>query len=33
VVITVILAVATTVYLVWQFFRLDLDRVKEIFGA
>ncbi len=32
VVFTVILAVATTAYLVWQFFTLDLDRVGEIYG-
>ncbi len=31
VVITVVLAVVTTAYLVWQFFRLDLDAVGEIF--
>ena len=32
VIFTVILAVATTVYLVWQFFTLDLNRVREIYG-
>ncbi len=32
VVITVILAVATTAYMLWQFFCLDLDRVAEIYG-
>ena len=31
VVFTVVLAVATTVYLVWQFFTLDLNRVEEIY--
>ena len=31
VVFTVILAVATTVYLVWQFFTLDPERVEEIY--
>ena len=31
VVFTVILAVATTAYLVWQFFTLDLTRVEEIY--
>lgn len=33
VVFTVVLAVATAVYLVWQFFRLELDRVGEIYSA
>ena len=33
VVFTVLLAVATTAYLTWQFFTLDMDRVKEIYGA
>ena len=32
VIFTAILAVATTAYLVWQFFVLDLRRVGEIFG-
>ncbi len=32
VVFTVILAVATTAYLVWQFFRLDLGEVGQIWG-
>lgn len=31
VIFTAVLAVATAVYLVWQFFRLELDRVGEIF--
>ena len=31
VVFTAVLAVATAVYLVWQFFRLDLGRVREIY--
>ena len=33
VVFTAVLAVATAVYLVWQFFRLDLDEVGKIFKA
>ena len=33
VIFTAVLAVATAVYLVWQFFRLDLDRVGEIYRA
>ena len=33
VIFTAVLAVATTAYLVWQFFVLDLGRVKEIFNA
>ncbi len=33
VVFTAVLAVATTAYLVWQFFRLDLDEVGKIFKA
>ncbi len=33
VIFTVILAVATTIYLVWQFFTLDLRRVEEIYKA
>ena len=33
VILTVVLAVATTVYLVWQFFKLDLDEVGKIFKA
>ncbi len=32
VIITVLLAVATTAYMIWQFFRLDLNRVAEIYG-
>ncbi len=31
VVVTVVLAVATTAYMIWQFARLDLDRVAEIY--
>ena len=31
VIFTAVLAVATTAYLVWQFFVLDLGRVKEIY--
>ena len=31
VIFTAVLAVATAVYLVWQFFRLDLDEVGKIF--
>ncbi len=31
IIITAALAVATTVYFVWQFFRLDLGRVDEIY--
>ena len=33
VVFTAVLAVATAVYLVWQFFKLDLDEVGKIFKA
>ena len=33
VIFTAVLAVATAVYLVWQFFRLDLDEVGKIFKA
>lgn len=33
VVFTAVLAVATAVYLVWQFFRLDLDEIGKIFKA
>lgn len=33
VVFTAVLAVATAVYLVWQFFKLDLDEVGKIFTA
>ena len=33
VILTALLAVATTVYLVWQFFKLDLDEVGKIFEA
>ncbi len=32
VVVTVLLAVATTAYLVWHFARLDLDEVAKIYG-
>ncbi len=32
VIFTVVLAVATTVYLVWQFFRLDLGEVGKIYS-
>ena len=32
VILTVVLAVATTAYLVWQFFTLDLRRVREIYA-
>jgi len=32
VIFTAVLAVATTAYLVWQFFVLDLNRVEEIYG-
>ena len=32
VIFTVVLAVATTAYLVWQFFTLDLRRVREIYA-
>lgn len=32
VVFTVVLAVATTAYMVWQFFRLDLAEVGKIYG-
>ena len=31
VIFTAVLAVATTVYLVWQFFKLDLDEIGKIF--
>ena len=33
VILTAVLAVATTAYLVWQFFKLDLDEVGKIFEA
>ncbi len=33
IVITVLLAVATTAYMVWQFFRLELSSVGEIYPA
>ena len=33
VIFTAVLAVATTVYLVWQFFKLDPDEVGQIFKA
>ena len=33
VIFTTVLAVATAVYLIWQFFKLDLDEVGKIFQA
>ena len=32
VIFTAVLAVATTAYLVWQFFTLNLDRIEDIFS-